>query len=200
MILATALLTLLVPNASATYTQGFESGVNPSDWTLTGLWKVTACQANSGTYSLGYVNEPACDFNVGDTAGDATMPAILLDGNGLLIFDSYMVTENACGVYDRARVYVSNDGGLNWAQVFEECDNAGFTQQVVDLSAYLGQTVLIRFNFNSGDDLFNEYPGWYVDNVIVGGSASPPVPELGTAVLMGVGLVGVGAVVLARRE
>src|SRR5207247_1121145 len=37
----------------------------------------------------------------------------------------------------------------------------------VNLSAYAGQTVLLRFNFDTIDSVANTYEGWYVDDVAI---------------------------------
>ncbi len=50
---------------------------------------------------------------------------------------------------------------------------AGWSQHELDLSAYAGDTVQIRFRFCSDDSNFAE--GWYLDDFVVSGSPPPPV-------------------------
>ena len=38
---------------------------------------------------------------------------------------------------------------------------------VLDLSAYEGQVIRIRFYFNTCDGVANDYPGWFFDDVMV---------------------------------
>jgi len=42
----------------------------------------------------------------------------------------------------------------------------------VDLSAFDGQTVELRFNLTTNDSLYNDFEGWYVKNIKVTGTAS----------------------------
>jgi subtilisin family serine protease len=56
----------------------------------------------------------------------------------------------------------------------------------VDLSAYVGQKVQVRFAFAAGDALFNDYEGWYVDDLAVYDTALT-VPAGGSATATGNG-------------
>jgi immune inhibitor InhA-like protein/thrombospondin type 3 repeat protein len=49
--------------------------------------------------------------------------------------------------------------------------DAGF-----DLTAFAGQSILIRFNFNTGDQLYNGFRGWFIDDVKVEGE-DPTQPD-----------------------
>jgi hypothetical protein len=44
---------------------------------------------------------------------------------------------------------------------------------IFDLTNYVGNTVHLGFYFDSGDDLYNGFRGWFIDNVSVTGSALP---------------------------
>jgi hypothetical protein len=63
-----------------------------------------------------------------------------------------------------AQAYTS--GGFDTAPVWQDV--------VIDLSAYRGQTVRLRFVFNTGDALYNGFRGWIVDDVrvVTGGGPS----------------------------
>lgn len=48
-----------------------------------------------------------------------------------------------------------------------DLDTPQWVSRAVDLSAYAGQEIRIRFAFDTVDANFNSYEGWYVDNVKV---------------------------------
>ncbi|MBD3348301.1 MAG: PEP-CTERM sorting domain-containing protein [Candidatus Eisenbacteria bacterium] len=56
----------------------------------------------------------------------------------------------------------------------------------------------VGFYFDTVDWMFNEYEGWYVDDVLVHDGQAPPIPEPSTWLLLSTGLVG--AVPFVRRK
>src|SRR6185436_14686763 len=68
----------------------------------------------------------------------------------------------------------SAEGGFNLI-VQSRLGTPQWVTRSLDLSAYAGQTVRIRFSFDTIDAGFNNFEGWYVDdvNVFSGGPASP---------------------------
>ena len=48
--------------------------------------------------------------------------------------------------------------------------NPSLVPVTIDLSAFAGQRIVIRFNFDSVDDFANEGEGWYLDDIEVSGS------------------------------
>lgn len=61
-------------------------------------------------------------------------------------------------IADRARLPYTS-GGFNKAPVTRS--------YTVDLSAYRGQTIRLRFTFETGDQNYNGFRGWIVDDVVV---------------------------------
>jgi hypothetical protein len=89
--------------------------------------------------------------------------------------------------YDISYVYVSPDG-TTWTQVWTW---AGTQQPTwaqagpISLSTWAGQSIYLRFRFDSVDSLYNDFLGWAVDNIQIsggswqcnvctGGPANPP--------------------------
>src|SRR3989304_3538717 len=70
-------------------------------------------------------------------------------------------------------VDVSTNGGGSWIPMrgvygtAPSGDTEGWRITSLDLSVYAGSTVNIRFYFDTGDTLFNTFPGWFVDDVMV---------------------------------
>src|SRR5262249_51211421 len=75
------------------------------------------------------------------------------------------------GSYDQASVQVSNNGGTSYTTIASSTNSAqlplvsSWTTASFDLSAYAGQTILVRFAFDTIDSVLNTYEGWYVDDV-----------------------------------
>ncbi|MGD0921458.1 MAG: choice-of-anchor D domain-containing protein, partial [Terriglobia bacterium] len=90
-----------------------------------------------------------------------------------LTFNYFLATENF-DYYDIAEVQVSNDGGYTFIPLISNrsnsvlVDNTGsWLSATADLSSYAGQTVVLRFSFDSVDSVANNFEGWYVDDVVV---------------------------------
>jgi hypothetical protein len=86
-----------------------------------------------------------------------------------LRFASYESTEcgfGNCG-WDHRSVYVSRDVGQTWDLVWEGGKEGVWIEKSADLSSYLGESVLISFEFDAIDWWGNEFLGWLVDDVRV---------------------------------
>lgn len=103
--------------------------------------------------------------------GPATSPAIQLPTGGALRlrFASYNGVE-ATRDFDLRRVTVSDDGFASSQQSWtlrNDADRGLWAPVSLDLSAFAGRTVQVRFAFDSRDPLDNSGPGWFVDDVQV---------------------------------
>jgi hypothetical protein len=81
-----------------------------------------------------------------------------------LEFNEWWLVE---GGYDQCFVDISTDGGNNWDRIRENIPGSseGWITTSLDLSSYWNQTVKIRFLFDTGDDVANDFPGWFIDDV-----------------------------------
>jgi len=153
---------------------GFEDGKNPpTGWSIqnnaTGVgWVVTNKRPGSGTYSLYYGNPATGNYDSGATnSGTATMPAITLTAGKKagLSFQHYTDTEMGT-TYDKLQVFVGA------TKVWEKDSGNTVTMKkwqeiTVDLSGYAGQSVSIKFLFDTVDSAVNSTEGTYIDNVTV---------------------------------
>ncbi len=60
---------------------------------------------------------------------------------------------------------VSTDGGMTWTNLSYWTDDHGPTQEVVDLSAYAGQTIILRWRYSDNNDGCAWY--WHIDDVTI---------------------------------
>jgi hypothetical protein len=85
-------------------------------------------------------------------------------------------TEQFSG-FDVASIEVSENGGdfieylSNTAETLQD-SSGGWVPKTLDLSSMAGSNVQIRFRFRTVDNIYNTYPGFYVDDVNVTGIIS----------------------------
>ncbi len=153
--------------------EDFENG-NP--WNTSGLWHLTQDSdqygdSSSGSKAMWYGQDSTGNYDTGShTTGILTSPTIDLNGvsGATLSFEHWFKTEDHEGEYDWCKVTVNGD------QVYyrdTSDDNVGsennFVKETIDISGYAGQTIQVKFIFDSVDDYDNDYRGWYIDDVTV---------------------------------
>jgi hypothetical protein len=155
--------------------------------TVPGLWHLSTGRGNqpghtaddSMYFGQGEAPNGGGNYDVGWTTGRITSPAINLTGlaNPTLSFNYFLETEGKPAEYDQARVLISQNGGpftaiaSNAAELLDS--TTGWTKATFDLGAYTGSSIRVRFNFDTIDTLYNNYEGWYVDDVAVGSAGLP---------------------------
>jgi subtilisin family serine protease len=71
--------------------------------------------------------------------------------------------------YDVGYVNISTDGGVTWSTLARYTDYSDYTQQILDLTPYAGNNVILRFHYHT--DYSMAYEGWYIDDI--------EIPEIG---------------------
>jgi len=143
------------------------------------LWHPTTRNDSQVWY---YGREDTRKYNTGNRNGGSLIsPDINLSAatSATLTYRSSHQTEAENPlVFDLKYVEVSTDGGVTWAELERiPGTSSGWQQRSVSLSAYRGQTIKIRFRFDTGDALFNDYEGWYIDDVRIAGDTAASVNE-----------------------
>lgn len=158
-------------------------------WTATGLWHVengsgNCTNAYAGTSSW-YYGDPSgsyvCTYQTKsggtDTAnsGYLTSPTISLPAGSpslRLSFMSYYETEDTGTLYDKRWVQISTGGSFSNLQQLSGDSMNAWGLKTIDLSAYAGMNVMLRFYFETMDAVANNYKGWYIDNIRIDNSTS----------------------------
>ena len=151
--------------------------------------------ASTGTYcgtdwnSVSQTSKNGCTSSVG-YVGDLTSPSFDLSTatSAVVTFESWYEIEGFLPSFDDLlSVLYSTDGGSTWipAAVLNPADDPGITEDqsysnngleksptwrkyTVDLSAAAGSpNVMVQFEFDTTDGLWNGFRGWAVDNVAV---------------------------------
>lgn len=164
---------------TAPYADDIESGSN--DWTATGLWhQVDASSpypaSHSGSHSWWYGQDATGNYDTGAAnAGDLISPPIYIPDTGYYLRFWYRYeTETQTRDWDQRWVQISVDDGPfeNVPQLSDDPMNWWLQSQAIDLSAYAGHTVQVRFHFDTLDEYYNDYRGWYIDDLEI--STTPP--------------------------
>ena len=147
-----------------------------------GLWHLSIGRGNdaghSVTHSLYYGQDETAlgggNFNVGRSAGFVDSPAVDLTAvSGAELSFNYLIeTEGSPGFFDQAKVLVSIDGGTTFSEILSNRDaliegGGSWREASYNLSAFVGQTIDLRFSFDSVDSIANQFEGWYIDDVVI---------------------------------
>jgi len=147
-------------------------------------WKLTAAPAVPGLSGNAWYSGLGDQKDVSIVSKAPITVALGDDGKATLSFDTWYAIEEQ---WDFGFVQVSTDGGLTWTSLANEFTRSdivadgypaikpnmpGFTgngqgKMVFDLSAYVGQQVLIAFRYMT--DWSTTLQGWYVDNIALNG-------------------------------
>lgn len=171
-----------------------------------GLWHQTqACASTSGAHStpgsLFFGVDATCNFDSGASEGAILSPQFVVSPGQLeLEFRYFLHTERAVApsrdprpqvaIYDIAEVAISVDDGAFLTVAVNDpdlplqqlVDGSGKWQQaVIDLSPFVAagttSNVRVRFSFRTGDAIANQFPGFYVDDVVVRASGGLTASE-----------------------
>ena len=179
-----------------------------------GLWHLTQRRATDGihssSFSFYYGKETLGNYNVGRSAGILTSPEIDLSNattleNVFLSFNYLLQTENS-PTRDNAIVQIKQASESDWTDLARLTDKATWTtvtgdptavseattvaDAALNLNAYRGKIIQVRFVFDSVDNLLNQFEGWYVDDVQVTGASSFDSEASGD--LFGASVTGLG--------
>jgi hypothetical protein len=134
------------------------------------LWHQTSQNYNTPTTSWWCADEANGTYETGETISNALIsPPIDLTGIFETVYLSFYENYDTEEDWDFCMVDVSTDGGMNWNPLREAPSgySNGWVYSFLDLSAYAGEEIQIRFYFDTGDSFVNNYPGWFIDDVSV---------------------------------
>jgi len=163
------------------FSDGF-GNVSLDGFTATGLWHVTNT-LNYGGQLPGHSqpefayfgNSNTGNYNFGRVSGELVSPRFRVwYVDPVLRFNYRLQTETPYpNSWDRAEVYVVPQNG-SLVKIAQKGSTQGlpamvhtleWTPMAVSLAAFAGEEIQIRFWFDSGDGLYNNYLGWQIDDV-----------------------------------
>lgn len=169
-----------VTPVTAPITFDFESG--GQNWDGVKMWYHTTSTKGVNRTKVWLFNDNYSGSgasNLGDSTiggGDLTSPPIVIPSGGVyyLRFDYNYQTENFFSFYDQRWVQISVNDGPFYNLMQLSLDAVSYddvfpwlTSPAINLSAYAGKTIRVRFHMDVVDPFFNEGFGWMVDNVRV---------------------------------
>jgi hypothetical protein len=151
-----------------------------SGWTKTvlsgidNLWHLTTLDAGTPTHSWWLGSEETGSYKTGRRIHNAliTPPidlTLVLSPVWLFFAEKYFTEYR----WDYCMVDVTTDGGASWIPLrgvyglSTSGDSYGWKISTLNLSPYVGSTIQIRFHFDTGDSLYNDFTGWFIDDVVV---------------------------------
>ncbi|MGM0581172.1 MAG: S8 family serine peptidase, partial [Bacteroidota bacterium] len=155
-----------------------------SDWTIEvysgdDLWHITDVNSSSPVNSWNCAIEGGSDYDTGNRINTAVIsPEINLNTfSNDSIFLTFRESYETEGGWDYCMVDITTDNGVNWQPLRGTAsDNSapsgssnGWITSEYDLSAFKGETVKLRFYFDTKDEVSQNFPGWFFDDVIVYG-------------------------------
>ena len=171
------------PGNGAGIDDDFESGLG--DWTTSGLWHLvtdTGCTAPEPGYSsplnsVYYGQDGPCTYATGATTiGDLISPTLFgIDASSTLTFDHFREVEEFDQSFDITSVDVISGGTATNIFFLDSTTPSGLawtSSGPISLGAFDGLPIQLRFRFDSGDDQFNDFIGWLIDDVEVTGTDS----------------------------
>lgn len=180
-------LSNVVLGRTAAGTIVFEDDMESGDanWTTDdkkSLWHLSSLRFNSPVTAWYYGRDKERNYDTGDAnSGTVTSRPIEITGadEALLTFYEWSAVQ-VNDRFDRTRVQVSTDG-KSWETVFESHGTSDeWRKREVSLSDYLSESgsVQVRFWFDTITASFNEYEGWYIDDVqVLTAKLAPPGEE-----------------------
>jgi hypothetical protein len=166
---------------NAPFSDGIEGGV--SSWSAGGLWRVAGTPVASGTHAWVYNRPSDSTYNTGSpNYGFLTAPPVYIPAPGYsLRFKYWIDSETSNPHWDQRRIQIAVDGGnfVNLYQLTDDKQRTWLSGPFLDLSAYAGHTVRVRFAFYSGDEYGNANAGWAIDDFAVAAQAAPACADPG---------------------
>ncbi len=159
------------PEETAPYSDTMES--SESLWVRSNLWTYSTDPENarSGIASWWYQDSLGDYDNGQPNSGSLTSPPISIPSPGYYLRFYYRYqTETTGTTWDQRWVQISVDGGnfINLVQLADEPQMQETTSwlrsKAIDLSAYTGHIVRVRFQFSTLDASGNKYTGWGIDD------------------------------------
>lgn len=174
--------------------ENFEGGLG--SWSTSGLWHLvnnSSCASpgySSASRAVYYGQDSSCNYATGGaTSGNLISPVVAgINSSSTLEFDYFRQVESyASGSFDQVAVAAKATSSSSWTTLWSRdsrnaSENAWASSGAIDLSAFAGQDIQVRFRFDSIDGTANNFTGWLVDDVVVtaqsscgGGNTAPSV-------------------------
>lgn len=162
------------------------------------MWHISAKRSHSPDCAWWYGQETISNYHANSpNNGNLTSPSIVLPEDQLLKLKFATRWEIETARPDRDLMLVQIQGNDGTWQILQQLGGEFIASrrvglavplpteekwqiEIIDISAYAGQTIQIRFHFDTVDTERNEFEGWWIDDVTIE-VENPPLylPETG---------------------
>jgi len=150
-----------------------ESG--PNGWTvevygIDDLWHQTGRDHSTPDTSWWCGDEMRGDYETANTISTAVIsPPIDLGPYAAPINLEFFEAYDTEGGFDECNVEATVFGSGVWTPLRTppSGDGGGWHLEALDMNTYAGELIQLRFWFDTGDPLFNNFPGWFFDDVML---------------------------------
>jgi len=149
------------------------------------LWHMETARYLSEFHSYGYNRgDPWFDYDTGARNSCALVSPLISLANAThpeLRYWDWIENEER-EFYDICRTEISTDNGQTWTVLYETFTKTEnwLERGPFDLTPFVGNLIKIRFRFDSLDSQFNDYEGWYIDDVSIMEYVTPTPTATGT--------------------
>ena len=176
---------VFVDDGTVGLTDDFETGA--PGWSATGLWHLandSQCASpapgyGSPVHAFYFGQDATCNYDtLSPVSGSLTSRLIGgLDGDSTLSFSYFRSVESyPLDAFDRTEVQIVTEGETTTTVFALDSTNpstlAWTSSGPISLTAFAGQTIRVRFHFDSVDPTENGFAGWLIDDVVVTGVSS----------------------------
>lgn len=156
---------------TAPYQESFEGG--SGEWVGSGLWRYGAATVGSRSATKAWIYNNGTNYNDSTwRAGDLTSPPIQIPAGATyyLRFSYFVDVEGGSPYWDQRRVQISDGGPFTDLLQLTDDKQIGqiwLNSGAINLSAYSGKTIRLRFHFDTVDEDYNNGLGWMVDDISI---------------------------------
>jgi hypothetical protein len=169
--------TITATTSNVPFSDDMEDGYN--GWSNSSNWDQTDNQNHTGGGTVSWGYEPSGGDNNYDTgapnAGQISSPPVSIPTSGAyyLRFWYLYETESAGTHWDRRWVQISANNGpfQDVLQLSDDPPNIWLQSPAINLSAYSGKTIRVRFHFETLDAQANNFKGWFIDDFSINSEA-----------------------------
>lgn len=150
------------------------------------LWHLDTVRYYSEYHAWAYNRgEPFFDYNTGARNSCSLVSPLISLANTVhpeLRYMDWIQVEERVN-YDICWTEISVDNGQNWTTLLEVFGSTEewIARGPIDLTPFVGRIVRIRFRFDTLDSQFNNYEGWYIDDVLLQEAPTPTPTASATA-------------------
>ncbi|MFH0990669.1 MAG: choice-of-anchor J domain-containing protein [bacterium] len=150
-----------VPTVTFPFADSVDVAADTTKWAWSSPWGRTNSKSHSGSFS--WTDSPNSSYSPNSNTALSTNINLSSSTSPVLTFwHQYSLETNV----DYGYVEISTNGGSSWAAIHTVTGiDTSWKQVRIDLSAYIGSTIGLRFRLMSSASMHLD--GWYIDDIVL---------------------------------